>query len=317
MKRSVMFDALRVVPILYVIAIVHARQYSDVLRNAIDSHFPAWGYIVGAMATMFFISGYLLSRRSTIQNWSDVKSFYLKRFVRILPLFAVSLLTFPSASSWYVKALSLLGANNFIPGIGANGSAKNLLTLWFVSVLIVFYAVFPLISWLRRRNGILFCIGFEVFLALGVYFLKWEPRMVYYFPFFATGVLLSGINERHVFYGATAFGLGYGVIRSLGMFNDVEVILRPLRTFVVIAFSCLLSYAKVLSKPFSILANSSFYAYLFHRQIFGILRSMHIPDGWMRIALIYLVFVPMSFVVGWLVQYEYDQAVRRMTEKRV
>ncbi len=317
MQRSVMFDALRVIPVFYVIAIVHAGQYSAVLRDAIDNHFPAWGYIVGAMATMFFISGYLLAMRAKIHAWSDAARFYQKRLVRILPLYALALVTFQPASSWYIKPLALLGLNNFVPGIGENGSARNLLTLWFVSVLIVFYYVFPLIIRFKTsKSRILFCIGVELLLAAGVYFFKWETRMIYYFPFFALGVVASIFSEKTIFLASLVLGGVYGVIRLSGVIDNIEILLRPARTFVVVAFSCSLSFASCLRKPLEVLAYSSFCAYLFHRQVFGLLKLMQLPDGCLRICVIYFVLVPLSIVVGWCVQYCYDKSVNHLLKDR-
>jgi len=317
MSRSVMFDALRVIPILFVIAVVHARQYSNYLCNAIDGHFPAWGYIVGAMATVFFISGYLLAVRTKIHDWTDVASFYRKRLVRILPLYALALVTFPPASSWYIKPLAVLGLNNFVFGIGANGSARNLLTLWFVSVLIVFYYVFPLI--IRFKTGksrILFCIGVELLLAAGVYFFKWETRMIYYFPFFALGVVASKFSEKTIFLASLILGSAYGVIRLSGMIDNIEMLLRPARAFVVVAVSCAISFISCLRKPLEVLAYSSFCAYLFHRQVFSLLKLMQLPDGCSRICVIYFVLVPLSVIVGWCVQHCYDKSVNLLLKDR-
>lgn len=233
MRRSLTFDVLRVLSVGFVVAVVHARQYSSTLKDCIDGVFPAWGYIVGAMAAMFFASGWLLAQRSKVESIADVLLFYKKRVVRILPLYVLSLLTFPSAAAWHVKVLSVAGLNNFIPGIGNNNSSGNLLTLWFVGVLIVFYVVLPWLLMIKSRIRVIVVAGLiELAFVLGIYYFGWEWRLAFYFPFFFGGVISSLMNEKKMFWSASVIVIGYVVIRLTGCMHS-EWILRPLRAFVI------------------------------------------------------------------------------------
>lgn len=308
MKRSVFFDVLRLVCILNVIAVIHARQYSVKLCQAIDSHFPAWGYIVGSMAALFFASGYLLSKANTISNAHDVVVFAKKRILRILPLYAVALVTIPFPASAWRKALMLIGINNF--------TRFTLSTLWFVSILIVFYVLFSIMELLKRcklRYALLFAFLSEAFFVVGGRFLGFEARMLYYFPFFVLGIVAADLKmtERQMFIVAIPVAAVYFGLRFMGWIDGVEVVLRPLRFFVILAVAYIASMVFPCGRFWGILAYSSFCAYLFHRQIYDVFlhKWFHLPDGYERCLLIYAL-VPLTFAVGYCIQFGYDRALK-------
>lgn len=314
MKRSVFFDVLRVICILNVIAVIHARQYSEILCQTIDSHFPAWGYIVGSMAALFLASGYLLSKANTIYNVQDAIKFSEKRVLRILPLFVASLLTIPYPASLWRKASMLIGVNNFF--------GFTLSTLWFVSVLMVFYLLFPLLQIVRRKNLVFaFLLGLmiEALFVAGAKYLGFEARLLYYFPFFCLGVIAAEINvtERQMFFVALPIAILYFVARVLGLFDGVEVVLRPWRFFVVVVVAYGISFVLPFRRFWGALAYSSFCAYLFHRQIYDVFlhRWLHFPDGSERILFIYCL-VPVTFALGYAIQFGYD-ALLKCTRKKV
>lgn len=305
MKRSVFFDVLRAVCILNVIAVIHARQYSARLCQAIDSHFPAWGYIVGTMAALFFASGYLLAKSNTIDNAHDALLFAKKRILRILPLYVLSLLTIPFPAPMWRKATMLLGINNFM--------GFSLSTLWFVSVLMVFYVLFPIMRVVKRRRGwgalILLSLLVEILFAAGGKFLDFEARLSYYFPFFMLGIVAADLNvpERRIFLVAASVSAIYLVSRLAGLFDGVEVVLRPLRFFVVLSAAYVVSVILPRGKAWGVLAYASFCAYLFHRQFYDLALHRWFPGlgGQAKIALIYLL-VPLTFVAGYAIQWGYD-----------
>lgn len=308
MKRSVFFDVLRVVCILNVIAVIHARQYSGKLCQAIDSHFPAWGYIVGSMAALFFASGYLLSTTNAISNAHDVVVFAKKRVLRILPLYVVALATIPFHASAWRKASMLIGINNFM--------GFTLSTLWFVSVLIVFYMLFPIMEFLKRRElryALLLALIVEAFFVVGSRFLGFEARMLYYFPFFVLGVAAadSKMTERQMFFVAIPVVAVYFLLRLMGWLDGVEVVLRPLRFFVILVVAYITSMLFPFRRFWGMLAYASFCAYLFHRQIYDVFlhKWFHLPDGLWRCLLIYAL-VPLTFVAGYCIQFGYDRVLR-------
>ncbi|MBE6381547.1 MAG: acyltransferase [Lentisphaerae bacterium] len=308
------FDVLRVICILNVIAVIHARQYSEILCQTIDSHFPAWGYIVGSMAALFFASGYLLSKANTIYTLEDAIKFAEKRVLRILPLFVVSLLTIPYPEPFWRKSIMLLGVNNFL--------GFTLSTLWFVSVLIVFYMLFPFLQIVRRTNlvaCVLLGLMIYVLFVVGVKYLGFEARLLYYFPFFCLGIIAAEIRatEGQMVLVALPIVILYFVARVLGWFDGVEVVLRPLRFFVVVVVAYGLSLVVPLRRFWGALAYSSFCAYLFHRQIYDLFlhRWFHFSDGSERILLIYCL-VPLTFALGYAVQFGYD-AILKYTRKKV
>ena len=128
-------DIARVMAMLYIITIWHAHDYIRVVS------IPFGDLVKNACLGLFmFVSGYLLGGGYKIYTIRDVRNFAIKRFVRIYPLYAIALLSF-----WITKAIdlktlvySLTGLSTFLP--------PQPPTLWFVSMLLLFYVFFIFIS---------------------------------------------------------------------------------------------------------------------------------------------------------------------------
>ena len=136
MKHLNSIDIVRSLSMLYIL-IFHCGNYTE------EINFQPWGdfFKNGALGTFMFISGYLLGRKYTIFHGIDaVKSFFINRAIRILPLFFLSLLIYLFMGYLSVKTvlLSMTGFSVIIP--------PQPPTLWFVSMIILFYYLFPIMS---------------------------------------------------------------------------------------------------------------------------------------------------------------------------
>ena len=100
----------------------------------------------GILATFVFISGYLYAGRQ-INDKKEMLTFYKKKFIRIYPLFIISIICFYllylwDKHFWYITSirqciLSILGiACIFPPAPG---------TVWFIEMMLLFWGITPII----------------------------------------------------------------------------------------------------------------------------------------------------------------------------
>lgn len=270
-------DFLRSICILWIVGIWHFNGcYPPEFR------FSGLMYEGGAiteitLATFAFVSGFCL-RKYQFCDRSEVLIFYKKRFTRfyILFFFACLLMFF------------LLHKDNIIEGIKSDwlqfftaitGTAllyeKPISTLWYLSMLLAFYILTPLISsnCIKGKpviNGVLLYIVM-LFMVIA---LKTDIRLIMYFPFYCFGLWISdSVFDKvkrlkimvaslvlsvlfiwcYVYWGMDLFKILYllfGVLAVLG-----------------ISFVC---YHPCFRRIVDFMSYSSLSVYLFHRMIIPI-----------------------------------------------
>jgi peptidoglycan/LPS O-acetylase OafA/YrhL len=112
----------------------------------------------------FLITGLLFSIKYSEGNF-DIKSFYIKRLFRIIPLYYIGMLVWilyifffgnkVNLDFFYIVQqmlfLNSLDRNNFSPAILPGG--------WSISTEMIFYLLFPLIIFFFKKNMYLLCIS--------------------------------------------------------------------------------------------------------------------------------------------------------------
>lgn len=168
-----------------------------------------------AMTGFFMLSGYALNLaygNKELSSWSEMKNFYLKRFVSIYPLYIVvgtvfSIMMITAGKQTIIDNLilfpiELLGLQSMFSG--ALFSYAHNSGTWFVSCLFLCYLLFPVfITWIKQLNGRNKVILLGVLLALLIGIPKIATRFsepgMYTNPFyrmmeFSLGVILSQLN---------------------------------------------------------------------------------------------------------------------------
>ena len=135
-------DRLRAASILYIVAFWHLFGYID----GIDGYKNAITYRLTVVVLGLFtlIAGVLAGRRE-IRDAREIRRYYRSRALRILPPFAIALLLY--VASGLLRWQEALSGLLLVPAF--HGPALR--TLWYVNVLVVFYALVPLLQRLRRR----------------------------------------------------------------------------------------------------------------------------------------------------------------------
>ena len=165
------------------------------------------GYYNGiiGLSIFFFISGFLLSQTdSAINSIIDFKRFYIKKFIRIYPLYWVALASLiiifgllqinPGHVDPYNFSLDNLLLHFFgLQGIFPYNSIQS---MWFVGVIVLFYLLYPIIVYLSKNLFETIVVSLFIFILLGIlhFFLGLiATDALLYYPLFISGIFINRI----------------------------------------------------------------------------------------------------------------------------
>lgn len=184
MGRDYRFDVARVVCMTYIVAFVHLYAYihTEVISAVV---IPSHAVLTDSCLGLFtFCSGYLLGKKYLFDNLSDVWLFYKKRLFRIIPLFLIAAI-----------ALYLIGFN------GGRATLNGVLcispfitprpmTLWYIPVIMICYAITPLVSRKDFSWRIICSLVFFFFIvALKHFFPSIDKRLQFNLLFYLIGLV--------------------------------------------------------------------------------------------------------------------------------
>ena len=271
----------------------------------------------------------------------DTDKFYLRRYHRIWPFFAllvlIDLLMKPTLEEFYQCFADLTLAFNFLPNPHIDAIGVG----WFLGIIFLFYMIFPWFVFLLQNKSrawltMLVAIVFHIILVR--YFLTSEfctdyqiasPRhnIVYSFPFFMAGGLLYLYRDRlkcnkNVVYLYAILAIS---------FTSLQIVLTPQIfgeniLFVLALFVCWVLYAmtggigfngyKFLdNKLMKFLSDISMEIYLCHMVMFRVIEKMHIEDFIPNHHLFYWVIcilgIGLSVIFSWIIKYKLFDIVSR------
>uniref|UniRef100_B8HS92 Acyltransferase 3 n=1 Tax=Cyanothece sp. (strain PCC 7425 / ATCC 29141) TaxID=395961 RepID=B8HS92_CYAP4 len=319
-QRNYTVDFLRTVSILYIIAYWHLFGYTEALpgyRNIFTS-----GLKVIVLATFVFISGFLLSKGSMSLAPKQVLGFYQKRLVRIYPLYLLALVLLKLTDATYgsgIKAALLISM--FDP--------PAIRTLWFITMIMFFYVIAPCLIYQARNIFKFGLLASFVMLLFGMFHLVINPidtRLVMYFPAFALGILFQTQASFRQYCLQNKLHLGILLLLSFLLSlvptqSDFigSLLLIPLTISGVL---CLFTYSEPwvnqlpLKEAVTFLSYASFCMYLFHRVIFHWAIALFYPQNpILQCLYLFLVCIPLTIAIGWLIQKSYDWMLSRTLQK--
>ena len=184
-NRNLTFDIAKAISVV-IIVIYH-------LYEAILSGLPLifFSWIVHASMALFFYSSAKFLSGSKIQNIKDAYLFIKKRLRRFYVLYvlaAISLLLVGFNAEIRVFITTILGISSYFPPQPS--------TLWFMSMLMSFYFITPLILYFEKktaRAGILFLIFICLF-VIAKFVTPIDDRFFLYFPFYGAGFLVQDFD---------------------------------------------------------------------------------------------------------------------------
>lgn len=315
------FDLLRVVAILFIVLFWHVRGYHD---DALPLFlYPGRVLVNGMLAVLVFISGVLLSRYQFPGDspWQ----FYRNRMLRIYPLFALALLLMWGCNLVKDEALlpSLL-LSNMING-------EPLLTLWFVTLIMLFYLVTPLLLWRYQRGRfaiialLLTSAVFAAHLQLGWF----DKRLAIYLPCYLLGLACGREASLHQLWRSWPLALAGALFAALTLAHsgpqpasalfggDAS---QNLWASVIGGLLLIATYYWAAERLTPLVAGpvlawfsyTSFALYLFHRPVFVLI------DNWIQPATVATTWLwlagvggPMALLISWLLQRGSDRLFAR------
>jgi peptidoglycan/LPS O-acetylase OafA/YrhL len=165
------------------------------------------GYYNGVigLSLFFFISGFLLSQTdSVISSMKAIKKFYMKKFIRIFPLYWVALASLiiifglMQINPGHVDPYNFSPDNLLLHFLGLQGifPFNSIQSMWFVGVIVLFYLVYPIIVCLSKNLFETLAVSSCIFILLVVlHFLLGLINVdaLLYYPAFISGILINQI----------------------------------------------------------------------------------------------------------------------------
>ncbi len=320
-NRIESIDIARSLCMLYIIGIWHLKEYT----NYIDYIYVFGEYITEACLGFFMIiSGYLLSKKNIFYNSKSIIFFLKKRFIRLYPLFCISLffMVLIGKINPFVALKTAFFISVFSPPFPW--------TLWFVSMLFLFYFLLPFISSqkitiygnkrIERRVLITkICILF-ILLYIVSFLIKIDNRILYLFPCFSFGVIISKNNniKKYInfYFAIIAFLCFVFIERKIQNLLQEEVNLQWIIKFPLAMFGSIIIYdisdnlakIKTIVKLLKPVSYASLCCYLFHRQVYHYTCLIFLPqDGIYRVLYFIVICIPMCIIISYFTQLYYDK----------
>ena len=338
-ERDPGIDWIRAICILYIVGFWHLLGYASAIpdhKNDVTSRLT-----LVVLALFLFVSAHLIRRsfenarlRPAPPNTppatfrADVLRFFRRRLVRIYPPYVVALLLFDACG--LLRRGEFLDAALLVSAFTGNPP----LTLWFITVLMVYLVLTPFLLLLRQRINPASLGSRDAWLLLAIYGLSHllarhvdgpDPRLFFYLPAFAAGLLapLRGTAGRTasgrevVWVGLALLGAVVLSIHSGGV-SESNVEQMPLALFgawfAYLLVERIADPRRALPGPVFAVAFASYFIYLLHRPVFWLLTQWAEPDGPVgQLSYLLLICLPVTIVLSWLGQKGYGQLVRRLS----
>lgn len=319
MQRNQTIDFLRGLCMLYIVGVFHLTQYLGeqyYLNNNVYGYSIMWS----CLGTFSLISGYLLGMKYECKHFRDALFFYKKRIIRFYPLFILSAIL-----------LLLIGFNDLTQTVYAlTGMAPFVAhtpkTLWYISMIMIFYLISPIVLTSRIKR-LIFSVVILLFFCLLSRIIRVDLRFLYNLMLYLLGISVASFKFEGM--KGYRFLKWVGIVVSLLVYSyllcNLSVkngLLFSLVTNVFGVFA-LVSLASLLMKivpadnrAISFMSFASMSCYLFHRFTYWLCLQLYNPDDLLSKTL-YLVLIafPVGLVFAFYVQKLYDVIALNIQKK--
>jgi peptidoglycan/LPS O-acetylase OafA/YrhL len=311
-------NMIRAISILYIVFVCHLANYSYGVPTDPTRLIGLLAHC--CVANFVFISGFLLSHRYTCSCWNETVIFYRSRFLRIYPMYILTLSAFYLSS--FIDARTCLNAALLVQIL----TAEDLMTLWFVNMILLFYLLVPF--YLKKYSTMrTLLITAAITIVLGAIKLKThliDIRILQYLPLFTFGIIVPRYGSSLFTAQSKRFQISF-ILLFLGLayfhtlfrnFHLPEIALEECAMFVSIPlFWNLGSYlARTASlKILSFISYCAFSIYLVHRLTFAL--GVHFYQPMTPVSsLLYLIAVlsPLTVIAAYVFQWTYDGVLGRI-----
>ena len=312
--KSLPVELLRAGCALWIVGFWHLMNYTHGFPGADNAVTLRLTVIV--LGLFAFVSGFLLARAPMRLRAPELGRFYARRLLRIYPLYLLALVAF-----WALGMADRSTGLKAALGISmVYGPAP--LTLWFITMILEFYLVAPLLIALRGRPAlfVLAALGLFGVAAVCGSAANGDIRLAEYFPAFALGVYWANHGERASWRwtqwacAATAAAWAWSLVAG----RDPQYSLAgiPLVTcgglaIFLLAGRLALPPQGALARAASLVSYAGLAMYLFHRIVYKGLHALCDPaSAWLGLAWLLLVGLPVVVLVSFLAQRACDALLR-------
>lgn len=321
MTRDFRFDIARAVCMCYIIAALHLSQYLGQEYYIYETHI---GRIVtfSCLGLFTFMSGYLIGKKNDFTPFTQsgnsvthkVLAFYRKRFIRVYPLFflATILLYVIGFNDLQSSALGLIGLAPFI--------THQPKTLWYISMLIVFYLITPLVNRNSIKWKITTSLCFIIIFSIAKLFIYVDSRFIFNLFFYCLGLVMSGIECNYInttnnlnvkmHLGIILMYIALMLLTNYYLPNSVAILsIGAIGVLGIFSLTCIL--AKIKNQGFvrtiGHISYASMVCYMFHRFYYWAGLSLYNPENIVKKTIFLVLVFVIGLVISYFVQKGYDK----------
>lgn len=316
-ERLQAFEALRGLSIVLLLAL-HSEVFDPSFFGEGTS--PLAGLVAAfLLGSFFFLAGYFTE--FSIQKNPDAFSFIKSKIIRIFPPYWVALLLFVYGIKYSLKPFDFFIYILNLQAVFSPVFIKPLLTLWYISMLVVFYIIFCTLLFTIKSNFkllissvIIFIMAYIANLSIGLF----DPRFFQYYFLFLVGVYFCRFIEvrqkilsLHIFYKiilATITAILFWIVEPYSLTNILYIFIA-----IIFALSWILLWLGIFStsignwKVWAFLSTASFFAYLYHRPLWHFLNLTFEIETTEKVLFNLFVGAPIALVLGYFLQRGYDK----------
>ena len=290
------------------IALMHIRanstyQVSGFLYNKVIPSLTDFVYLFMAISAFGMCCGYYEKVMSGRVNWTD---FYKKRYIKILPFFAVliviDLVMSFSTNSLLEGLTELTLLHGFVPqslsviGVG-----------WYLGTVFVFYLIFPFFCTLiqnKKTAWFAFAISIGLHYICANYFLLDRHNIVFSLCYFLVGGLIylyrKELSEGNRLLYFAMLCVSLGIYYLLG--TSATTILLVASLFLILAISMGGGYSRIIS----FISGISMEIYLSHMVMFRAVEKMGLNrilgNGWLQYLITSILVICGAVVFSYVLQ---------------
>ena len=318
-KRLIEFESLRGLSIVLLLTL-----HSEIIgASAFGVSLDPLAKFVGAflLGSFFFLAGYFMDM-SLQKSRDNMFGFVKSRFIRIFPPYWISMLFF--IKLFTLKRIDLIVYLLNLQAVFSPEFVKPLLTLWYISMLVVYYVIFGILIWRTKSNKSLLFLSIVIFAIVYILHLisgLFDVRFFRYFFIFLAGVYFYRFeNVRELLFNIPLFYKAIASVVGSWLFWLVQINELPMTNglyLLVVDFFILswaLTWLSIFRLPigawkiWALLSTASYFAYLFHRPLWYLLQLIFDVEAWGGEAMFnFTIGSIVTLIVGYFLQRGYDR----------
>lgn len=320
-NRNYPLDLSRTLCIVWIVAFFHMLNYFPKESQPQEMvGMVLYDITICVLSCFTYLSGYFLSKYSFI-NTRDVWAFYKKRLVRFFPLFVIACFSLIICGSDLKQIIfAVLGLSLIIP--------PPIYTLWYMSMLMLFYFITPLLRFTIDGDSNIICRAnilkvIFIILIFALSFMYADRRLTLYLPFYIIGLNIPHKRAKELITNVYVFAISFILFAVLMIIrlkiypNYISNFILPVESFagvlVILSLSQFL-YTDKIQRIVSWISEGSLCAYLFHRFFYAIIliiTSMITGSKYMTIPLSIVSFIVL-LVLSFYIQKLYNVILKRV-----